>query len=355
MQRIGVNQRIGNALGSTTHWGQPLTIDISMDSRSIPTMVRPLRVEFEGACYHVTARGNERREVFRSDDDRRLFLKTLGEAAGRFGLVLHAYCLMPNHYHLLVRTPRGNLSRGVGWVQATYCGRFNRRHRRCGHLVQGRFKAHLIGADDYARRVVRYVHLNPVRPRDRHKPIPADREQALDAYPWSSHRAYAGLAKKGESPGWLGTEWLSYWDDGSGSPAKARRAYAADVRSCFGQAVASPWDELRGGLVLGGEALWKKAKSLLADSPREPQLRWLKRAGAAQLRKRVAELVAAQTDWRIGLWLRLCLGGERARALARELGYADGSGVLRVAQRLDAAATRDPGLQKELDVLREQV
>ena len=318
-------------------------------------MARPLRVEFEGACYHVTARGNERREMFRSDADRLEFLKTLGEAAERFGLVVHAYCLMPNHYHLVVRTPRGNLSRGVGWVQATYCGRFNHRHRRSGHLVQGRFKAHLIGADDYARQVVRYVHLNPVRPRERHKPIPANRKAALDAYRWSSHRAYAGLARKGEAPDWLSTEWLSYWDDGSGAPTKARRAYAADVRSCFGQVVPSPWDELRGGLVLGGETLWKKAKSLLANSPREPQLRWLKRAGEAQLRKRVAEVAAPQTDWRIGLWLRLRLGGERACDLARELGYADGSGVLRVAQRLDAAAAGNAALRKSLDGLRDQV
>ena len=318
-------------------------------------MARPLRVEFEGACYHVTARGNERREVFRSDDDRRLFLRTLGEAAERFGLVVHAYCLMPNHYHLLVRTPRGNLSRGIGWVQATYCTRFNRRHRRCGHLVQGRFKAHLVGADEYARQLVRYVHLNPVRPRDRRQPIPPDRMATLDAFPWSSHRAYAGLAKKGETPEWLSTEWLSYWDDGSDSAARARRAYAADVRSCFGQVLASPWDQLRGGLVLGPEALWKKAKALRGRSPRQPQLRWVKRAGEARLRTCVAELADACEDWRMRLWLRLRVGGERACDLARELGYADGSGPLRVAQRLQAAAARDAKLQKELDKMREQV
>ena len=156
-------------------------------------------------------------------------------------------------------------------------------------------------------------------------------------------------------PDWLCTEWLSYWDDGSGSPTKARRAYAADVRSCFGQVVPSPWDELRGGLVLGGETLWKKAKSLLAKAPRQPQLRWLKRAGEAEVRKRVAELASTREDWRTRLWLRVRLGGERACDLARELTYADGSGVLRVAQRLEAAAAGNAALRKELDELREQV
>ena len=126
-------------------------------------MARPIRVEFEGAAYHVTSRGNEQKEIFHDDIDRRRFLETLGQCCQRFGLVVQAYCLMPNHYHLLVQTPRANLSRAIGWLQTTYCMRFNRRHRRCGHLVQGRFKAHLIDADAYARQLVRYVHLNPVR------------------------------------------------------------------------------------------------------------------------------------------------------------------------------------------------
>jgi len=97
-------------------------------------MARLPRIEYEGAVYHVTARGNERREIYRSDEDRELFLGTLEEMRVRFGIVIHCYCLMPNHFHLLMETPLANLSRAMGWLQTTYTSRFNRRHRRSGHL-----------------------------------------------------------------------------------------------------------------------------------------------------------------------------------------------------------------------------
>src|SRR5687768_14935552 len=140
-------------------------------------MSRPLRVEYEHAAYHVTARGNERRRIFRSDADRELFLQTLAQTVALHGLVVHGFCLMPNHYHLLVETPRGNLSQATGWLQATYTIRFNRRHRRSGHLFQGRFKAHLIERDGYAPTLLRYVHLNPVRAREKKAAIDPKRRQ----------------------------------------------------------------------------------------------------------------------------------------------------------------------------------
>jgi REP element-mobilizing transposase RayT len=107
-------------------------------------MARAIRVAFEGAVYHVMARGNERREIFRDDTDRKAFLSALGEMVERFGVLAHAYCLMPNHYHLVVQTPRANLSQAVGWLQVTYTVRFNRRWKRSGHLFQGRYKAQLV-------------------------------------------------------------------------------------------------------------------------------------------------------------------------------------------------------------------
>ena len=115
------------------------------------SMARPVRVEFENAVYHVTARGNERKDIYRDVADRQCFLETLEEAVGRFGVVVHAYCLLDNHYHLLLQTPRANLTGAAGWLQTTYSIRFNRRHKRSGHLFQGRFKAHLVEADLYAR------------------------------------------------------------------------------------------------------------------------------------------------------------------------------------------------------------
>ena len=111
-------------------------------------MARPIRVEFTDAVYHVTARGNERKAIYRDDQDRQRFLETVEEAHDRFGVVIHAYCLMSNHYHLLIQTPRANLSAAVGWLQTTYSVRFNRRHRPGGHPYQGRFKAHWVDADE---------------------------------------------------------------------------------------------------------------------------------------------------------------------------------------------------------------
>jgi REP element-mobilizing transposase RayT len=316
-------------------------------------MARPVRVEFEEAAYHITARGNERKLIFRDDTDRRRFLQTLGEACERFGLVVHAYCLMPNHYHLLAGTPRANLSRAIGWLQATYCIRFNRRHGRGGHLVQGRFKAHLIDADAYAKRLVRYVHLNPVRPRDRRKPVPSDRRQFFEKYPWSSHRAYASSGPG--TPDWLCTEWLSYWSDGRGDTSRARRAYAADVAACFGQPLASPLNDLKAGLVLGDESLWKKVHKLLSGRPGKEELRWLKRDNDTQVRQRVHKLIAKEPDRRVRIWARARLAGEPMAALARELGYADGSAVHRVAQRLEAAAQTDYNIKNTLERLQKAV
>ncbi|MBM4079529.1 MAG: addiction module toxin RelE, partial [Planctomycetes bacterium] len=151
------------------------------------SMARPIRVEFEGAVYHVMARGNERQPIFRDDGDRVLFCETVAEMCRQFGVVVHLYCLIPNHYHMAAETPRGNLSQAIGWLQTAYTIRFNRRHGRVGHLFQGRFKAQLVDADRYAQSLVRYVHLNPVRPQDRNAAIPAERAKQLAEYEWSSH------------------------------------------------------------------------------------------------------------------------------------------------------------------------
>jgi len=349
IENSGWVARILNGVNSTQLTTFPRPVRIAL-------MARPLRVEFEGAYYHVTARGNERRPVFRDDEDRARFLAVVGEACGRFGLAVHGYCLMGNHYNLLAGTPRGNLSRAVGWVQVTYTVRFNRRHRRCGHLFQGRFKAQLIDADAYAKHLVRYVHLNPVRPRDRRQPVPPERREAFEAYRWSSHRAYAGTAAAGEAPDWLSLEWLSYWHEaaeaGAGA-AGARRAYRRDLAGCFGRPAESPWEDLRGGLVLGGEDLWEKARAILRGGARagrrdRSEPRWLRRHGADEVRSAVAALAEAEEDRRVRLWARVSLGGERLTDLAREFGYADGSGVLQVVKRLEARARDDADLRRTL-------
>jgi len=310
-------------------------------------MARPIRVEFPGAVYHVMARGNERREVFRDDRDRRRWLETLAEAVSQFGIEVHAYCLMPNHYHAVVGTPRGNLSRAVGWLQATYTARFNARHRRRGHLFQGRFKAQLVEADEYGRWLVEYIHLNPVRPRRRSQPIPPQRAGELTRYEWSSHRDYAGLRRKPAA--WLSRDWLAYWGRGR---RQAQAEYRRTINRAFGQPVRNPWDLLRHGLVLGSQELYDRAHALIADKTGQEEACWTRMEEADAVRQRVRDSVGGITDDRLKIWARVRLGGERGVDLAREYGYRTGAGVTLLVRRLEASARQDRKLNTTLEKLR---
>ena len=308
-------------------------------------MARPIRVEFADAVYHVTARGNERKAIYRDDQDRQRFLETTQEVHDRFGVVIHAYCLMPNHYHLLIQTPRANLSAAVGWLQTTYAVRFNRRHQRSGHLYQGRFKAHLVEADEYARQLVPYIHLNPVRPRNKRRPIPIERKGKLDAYLWSSHRAYAGRLKR-SAPSWLCLDWLSYFGT---TRRSAQIEYRKQIRQTFGQVPQSPWQQLRpGGFVLGGQALWEKARELIEAAHGQEEIRWCRRADANEVSRRVALLMEEEADRRVAIWARVRLGGERMTEVAADYGYGDGSGVHQVVKRLEEKAKNDRALARRL-------
>ncbi|WP_095211313.1 transposase [Endozoicomonas ascidiicola] len=128
-------------------------------------MSRPLRIQYAGALYHVTSRGNERKPIYREDADFQLFLATLAEVCDRFNWVIHSFCLMTNHYHLVVETPDANLSQGMRQLNGVYTTRFNRKYGRVGHLFQGRYKAILVDKDAYLMELSRYVVLNPVRAR----------------------------------------------------------------------------------------------------------------------------------------------------------------------------------------------
>src|ERR1700693_1663537 len=144
-------------------------------------MARPLRIEYRGAYYHVTSRGNERKAIFRDDADREKFIELVGRAVQDFALRLHGYVLMANHYHLLVETPGGGLSRALRYINGVYTQTFNRRHRRAGHLFQGRYKAIVVDKESYLLELSRYIHLNPWRVK---------RSQDPFRYRWSSLRAY---------------------------------------------------------------------------------------------------------------------------------------------------------------------
>jgi putative transposase len=165
-------------------------------------MPRKARVEYPGAMYHLMSRGDRREDIFVDDEDRRDFLKTLAEACQKTGWQVHAYCLMRNHYHLVLETPNANLVAGMAWLQSTYTIRLNHRHKLVGHVFSGRYKAQLIEGGDsgYLRTACDYVHLNPVRARLL-KP-----EDRLGAYPWSSLPWY--LAAPEQRPPWIRVDRL---------------------------------------------------------------------------------------------------------------------------------------------------
>jgi REP element-mobilizing transposase RayT len=274
-------------------------------------------------------------------------METLKEAIDEHGLRLHGYCLMPNHYHLLVETPRANLSRAMGWLQTTYTIRFNRRHRRSGHLFQGRYKAHVIEADSYAMTLLRYVHLNPVRPRDKTAEIAGDRRGDLDRYPWSSHRAYAG---KATPPAWLCTDWLGFF---AGARTEAQRRYRRFVDDAFGAVADSPWDSLQNGLALGGEELVARVRALAGKKGHPEELRWVARLeSSADLAAAIGELAEAQPERPWQVWVRVRLGGERRIDVARRYGYKDGSAITQMLKRMEAKCATTRAAQTRMSRLR---
>lgn len=158
-------------------------------------MARRARIQFAGAMYHVNFRGNERRPIFRDNADRHRLLDSLAERVERYEIRLYLYCLMANHVHLLLETPQANLSAFMASLETSYSAYFNRRHRRSGHLTQGRFKAPLVEGDRYLLKLSRYIHLNPVRTRAlKNRPL-REKVQLLRQYPWSSYRSYIGQAQ----------------------------------------------------------------------------------------------------------------------------------------------------------------
>jgi putative transposase len=197
-------------------------------------MSRPLRLEHPGAAWHITVRGNERRAIFRSDADRRLYLTLLASAAKRFRWSIRSFVLMTNHVHLVLVTPEPTLSRGMHWLNGTYARLFNLRHHRVGHLFQGRFKAILIDEQTYLHEVLRYTVLNPVR---------AGMVENPAEYRWSSYRALAGLEKV---PEWLDAGWLFQLDP---DPTRCQAIY----RDFIAEKLASRdsiWEEVVGQIYL---------------------------------------------------------------------------------------------------------
>jgi putative transposase len=194
-------------------------------------MARPLRILYPGALYHVVSRGNARAPIFFADRDRRVFLRVLAKVVADHHWLCHAYCLMPNHYHLVIQTPEANLSQGMQQLNGIYTQRFNRLNERVGHVFQGRFKAIVVEEESHLFELARYVVLNPVR---------AAMVSDAEDYRWSSLRATAGLTR---APAWLSVDPLI-------RRFGSRKRYREFVREGVGRH--SPCAESRGP-VLGSE------------------------------------------------------------------------------------------------------
>lgn len=309
-------------------------------------MSRGLRVEFDGAIYHVMSRGVGRMRTFLDDDDREVFLDMVGRVVAEEGWIIDAFCLMPNHYHLLCETPNGDLSRWMRQLNGGYARRFNHKHRRVGHLWQGRYKAILVEDGDYFLECSRYIHLNPNRSK---LTRPAER------YKWSSYRSTVG---RGVSPvDWVSTErTLSNFD---GTP----EAYREFVESGRGEKPISPFERAVAGLVLGGEELVEKVRRLttrLESNIEQPALRHLQRMGKAEpdeVETLVEELFADEPPRR---QRRLMLYGLRKHSrlrpseIARRHGRSPGAVTLAV-RDLDIEAMTNIALRTGLDRLKHAV
>jgi putative transposase len=270
-------------------------------------MARPTRLDLEGAWYHVLNRGIERRPIFKSAKCYSHFVELLAQLPKRFGVRIHGYVLMANHYHLQIETPQANLSRAIQWLNVSYSIWFNRKYQRVGPLFQGRFKAVLHEPVTQALVINRYIHLNPVRisrlggheersekaTNELTTELAKARVEALRNYPWSSYRSYVESAKK---PEWLTTaavlEFL-----GEGTPRKLSNQYRRELEEAAGLGEwETDWkDKVKAMLLVGSQDFMERMSQLLKGDRREQTS--LRNIEAGHLSwKQITEAVSAIWD-----------------------------------------------------------
>jgi putative transposase len=236
-------------------------------------MARPLRIEYDGAVYHITSRGNARKPIYKEDEDRRIFLEVVHRAKTRYNWLFHAYCLMNNHYHLIIETPDGNLSHGMRQLNGVYTQLFNKRHKRVGHILQGRYKAILIQKESHLLEASRYVVLNPVRVKSVKNP---------DEWKWSSYRGTAGNEKPHPC---LTKDWiLGQFGSKRRQSEKKYREFVMD--GIGGEKI---WKDVKGQSILGEDEFIKmflnhvKGYEEVKEIPKNQ--RYIEKPGVAELLK----------------------------------------------------------------------
>jgi REP element-mobilizing transposase RayT len=300
-------------------------------------MARPLRITFPGAFYHVTSRGNERKAVFKSIRDRKKFLEYLDSATQRYDALIHAYCMMDNHYHLLLETPSGNLSQIMRHINGAYTTYFNVRRGRSGHLFQGRYKAILVDIDEYAKELSRYIHLNPVRAKIVETP---------EEYDWSSYQFYIG---KQEPARWLYRDFiLGYFGK---KIASAQKGYQKFVNALAFQEYDSPLEQVVSSTLLGSADFiaFIKDNYLSAKKPDKelPALKELVKKASMQDIFETVELIFTQDRAlarNVKMYLCQKYTGKKLKEIGLQFGIGE-SGVSQSCKRVAQKIEKEDHLQ----------
>ncbi len=311
-------------------------------------MTRPLRVEFPGAFYHVTSRGNERKAVFQSTRDREKFLSYLESAHDRYGAVIHVYCLMENHYHLLLETPRGNLSQILHHINGAYTTYFNIKRKRSGHLFQGRFKGILVERDAYCKELSRYIHLNPVR---------AGLVKSPSEYGWSSYRYYIGSKRE---PEWFATELLLGYFGGRGR--SGYRKYGEFVEKGVTMKLESPLSGVIASTFLGSEEFIKRIKEeyledMKNDKRNIPAVKEVLRGPSLEQIEKAVDRVVGRNHF---LYRKFCLhlshqySGLGLEVIGMHWGM-KGDAVSQANRRFSRTLNGDKGMEKMLDTIKKEL
>lgn len=308
-------------------------------------MGRPLRIEYPGAYYHVTARGNERKDVFKSQKDREQFLQYLESAVTRYDAVIHAYCLMSNHYHLLLETPAGNLSKIMQHINGAYTNYYNAKRKRSGHLFQGRYKAIVVEADEYAQQLSRYIHLNPVRVGLSARP---------EEYRWSSYPEYIGMRKQ---PEWLETSAiLGYF----GAADQRHGNYRKFVEDLLGSDYESPLSGVVAATVLGSEQFVCAITERHLDGKQHdrdlPSARKLITKPTVQAILEAVSTISpsARAVKSAGLYLCHHYSGAGLKEIGEQFGIKE-SAVSQASRRFRQVLARDEELLKQIEKVREDL
>ena len=318
-------------------------------------MARALRIDYPGALYHVTCRGNEQRPIFRDKSDHLAFLRQIEISLETYSVLLHGYVLLTNHFHFIVEVPRGNLSQFMRHLNVSYTGYFNRRHHRVGHLYQGRFKAILLEADSYLQQLSRYVHLNPIRLKKYDRTLLKEKYRILKSHRWSSLLGYLKTSCR--------DRFMTYervLDYMGGDNPEGRKAYAVFLQEGIRWGVEKPWEKVVGQVILGGESFLENLRSGISrrTDQERPSIRAIHRMKPEEVIKRVSHGLGRSSQRlcaRGGGWERAVLmdclyrySGLSQREIGERMGGIRYSRVSRARKDLHLAVKNEPALKERI-------